>query len=190
MALSFEEIIKDLSEVIKPKRFKHILRVNETAIKINKKHKLGLDQDQLQYTALLHDCAKGVEEKYFNEYKDKYNLEYDTVFEIPAISHAIIGEIVAKERYGIEDPEILDAIRWHTTGKEDMTLLNKVLCAADFIEPGRDFEHAKIARKKIKKDFNEGLYYLFDVQIKHLKECGEEIDSNTIKARDYLLKES
>lgn len=190
MALNFEEIIEDLSKILKPKRFTHTLSVNKTALKINKKHNLGLDEDKIQYAALLHDCAKGVEGKYFEEYKEKYSLQYEKVFEIPAIAHAILGEIVAKERYGVNDLEVLDAIRWHTTGKENMTLLNKVLCAADFIEPGRDFEHANIARKKVKKDFDDGLFYLFDVQIKHLEESGQDIDINTIKARNYLLKES
>lgn len=190
MALSFEDIIEDLSKILKPKRFTHTLNVNKTALKINKMHKLGLNEDQIQYAALLHDCAKGVEEKYFEEYKEKYSLDYEKIFEIPPIAHAILGGIVAKERYGVKDPIVLDAIRWHTTGKENMTLLNKVLCAADFIEPGRDFEHAKIARKKVEKDFYDGLFYLFDVQIKHLEECGQDIDINTLKARDYLLKES
>jgi predicted HD superfamily hydrolase involved in NAD metabolism len=81
--------------------------------------------------------------------------------------HSIVAPIEAKDKLGIDDDEILDAIRWHTTGKEDMSTLTKIIYIADMIEPGRNFDGVD--------------------EIKILLARNLLIDENTIKARNYFL---
>lgn len=188
MEMNFEDIKSDLSNILNRKRYEHVLRVNDTALKLNRDLNLNLDEDKIQYACLLHDCAKNVEDKYFEKYKDKYNLLYDKIFEIPVVAHATLGAIVAKERYGIEDEEVLEAIRCHTTGKENMSLLDKLLFISDFIEPGRNFGDADIVREEVYKNFDSAILLSLDLQIKHLINNNLIIDVNTIKARNYLQR--
>ena len=98
----------------------------------------GQDLDQAELAGLLHDCAK-----YFNDEEiikkcRKHGIEVsEAELRAPAVLHAKYGAWLAKNRYGVSDPEILSAIRWHTTGKPDMTTLEKIIFIADYIEPNR-----------------------------------------------------
>lgn len=139
-------------------------------------------------TALLHDCAKDLENEYFEQYKEIYSLEKKKVFKYPVLSHAFLGSIVAKERYGVEDEEILEAIRCHTTGKKKMNNLEKTLCLADYIEPNRDHKGVNKVRKKLDKGLDYALLLSMDATIKHLLESNAIINIRTIKARNYLQR--
>lgn len=188
MALSFENIKLNLQKVLKVSRYEHVLRVNETALRLNKDLNLGLNEDEIQYACLLHDCAKNNEEFYFEKFKEKYNLKEKEVFEIPALSHTILGLIVAKEIYGVENNKVLDAIRWHTTGKADMTLLEKLVFIADYIEPGRSFDTVDEVRKKVMENFDLGILLSLNNQIKYLISINAIIDLKTVEARNYLQR--
>ncbi|MFM1524966.1 MULTISPECIES: bis(5'-nucleosyl)-tetraphosphatase (symmetrical) YqeK [Helcococcus] len=188
MALSFENIKLNLQKVLKVSRYEHVLRVNETALRLNKDLNLGLNEDEIQYACLLHDCAKNNEEFYFEKFKEKYNLKEKEVFEIPVLAHTILGSIVAKEIYGVENNKVLDAIRWHTTGKADMTLLEKLVFIADYIEPERSFETVDEVRKKVMENFDLGILLSLNNQIKYLISINAIIDLKTVEARNYLQR--
>lgn len=188
MALNFEKIKTKLKKMLKPSRYEHVLRVNDTALKLNRDLKLDIDEDKIQLACLLHDCAKNNEEYYFELYKDKYKLEKSIVFELPLLAHTILGPIVAKEEYGVEDKEVFDAIRWHTTGKENMTNLEKLVFVADYIEPGRSFDKVEEVRKKVNENFNLGILQSLNNQIMYLISINAIIDVNTIEARNYLQR--
>ncbi|MFM1536098.1 bis(5'-nucleosyl)-tetraphosphatase (symmetrical) YqeK, partial [Helcococcus ovis] len=188
MALDFENIKNKLKKMLKLSRYEHVLRVNETALKLNRDLGLNIDEGKIQYSCLLHDCAKNNEEYYFEMYKEKYNLIKKEIFRLPLLAHTILGPIVAKEEYGIEDKEILDAIRWHTTGKENMTPLEKLVFIADYIEPGRSFETVDEVRKKVYENFDLGILLSLNNQIKYLISINAIIDLNTIEARNYLQR--
>lgn len=188
MVMKLERIKKQLKSDLKEARYNHVLRVTDEAFKLNQLLNLGLDDRKVILAALLHDCAKNNEEKYFNEFKKKYNLKREEVFEDFTLAHAILGVYVAMEIYGVYDPEILDAIRWHTTGKEDMTLLEKIIFIADFTEPGRDFKDSTLVRNETLKDLDKGILLCLDVTIKYLIEKHVIINVETLKARNYLLR--
>lgn len=188
MVMKIEQVKEQLKTDLKEARYNHVLRVTDEAFKLNQLLNLGLDDRKVIMAALLHDCAKNNEEKYFNEFKKKYNLKREEVFEDFTLSHAILGVYVAMEIYGVYDPEILDAIRWHTTGKEDMTLLEKIIFIADFTEPGRDFKESALVRNQTLKDLDKGILLCLDVTIKYLIEKHVIINIETLKARNYLLR--
>ena len=188
MALSFENIKLNLQKVLKVSRYEHVLRVNETALRLNKDLNLGLNDDEIQYACLLHDCAKNNEEFYFEKFKEKYSLKEKEVFELPVLAHTILGPIVAKEIYGVENNKVLEAIRWHTTGKADMTLLEKLVFIADYIEPGRSFDTVDEVRKKVMENFDLGILLSLNNQIKYLISINAIIDFKTVEARNYLQR--
>lgn len=187
MVMNLENIKKELKNVLQVKRYEHVIRVCDTAVRLNKDLSLGLDDKKIKLAALLHDCAKNNEEKYFNFYREKYNLK-ENIFEDFFIAHAILGEIVAKELYGVEDDEVLSAIRWHTTGTINMNLLEKLIFISDFIEPGRDFKDSKIVETKIYENFDKGILLCLNLTIKHLIDKNVIINLETIKARNYLQR--
>ena len=186
--MKIERVKEQLKSDLKEARYNHVLRVTDEAFKLNQLLNLGLDDRKVILAALLHDCAKNNEEKYFNEFKNKYNLKREEVFKDFTLAHAILGVYVAMEVYGVYDPEILDAIRWHTTGKEDMTLLEKIIFIADFTEPGRNFKEATLVRNEVLKDLDKGILLCLDLTIKYLIQKHVIINIETLKARNYLLR--
>ena len=119
---------------------------------------------------------------------DKNNIElsYDEE-ENQEIWHSIVGPIVAKEVFKIEDEEILSAMRWHTTGKENMSKLDKVIYMADMIEPNRNFKGVDVLRRETFKDLDNGVLQGLNHTIKYLLNKDVPININSIKARNYLL---
>lgn len=188
MAMKIELIKDNLKSDLKDSRYNHVLRVTEEALELNKLLNLEIDEKKVMLAALLHDCAKNNEEKYFEEFKSKYNLKREEVFADIALAHAILGVYVAKEIYEVNDPEILDAIRWHTTGKEDMTLLEKLIFISDFTEPGRNFEDSILVRNKVLEDLDKGILLCLDTTIEYLIKKRVIINIETLKARNYLLR--
>lgn len=117
-------------------RFQHTLSVATTAVCLAYVH--GADPRKAHLAGLLHDCAKGYRLEAQIQWIERGNVEVDPEErDIPSICHAPAGVAVARELYGVSDPEVLSAIRWHTTGRRGMTKLDKVVYLADMIEPMR-----------------------------------------------------
>ena len=136
-----EETIDGMRKRLKRKldsgRYEHTLGVSATCV--GGAMCYGEDLHRAQVAGLLHDCAKyGSDEKKL-ESAEKFHLEItDSERKNPSLLHAKLGAYLAEKRYGIEDAEILSAIACHTTGKPEMTRLEKIVFVADYIEPGRD----------------------------------------------------
>ena len=99
----------------------------------------------------------------------------------------LVNESIFKEIFEIEDEEILSAMRWHTTGKENMSKLDKVIYIADMIEPNRNFPGVDLLRREAFKDLDNGVIQGLTHTMKYLLNKGIPIDINSIKARNYLL---
>ena len=183
--VNYKEIEDKLKSMLKPSRFKHVLGVVEAGVKINEDLKLGLDQDKVKLGCYLHDCAKGNEDLYFKKYASKYGLTSD-LLEPRQLLHTKLAPIVAKEEYKVFDQEILDSLRWHTTGKADMTSLEKVVFLADAVERGRDYPNVDYFRKLAKKDLDKACLEFMDHTIKYLIDQGQIIEIETVEARNYL----
>lgn len=181
-----EKIFEHISKTLPEKRFIHTVEVMETAVSLAKEY--DLDQDKAAIAALLHDCAKA----YTKEQLLKKLLASGIIFndfdlDYPEIWHALVAPIIAKDDYGIDDLEIHSAIMKHTTGSEDMTLFDKIIYLADYIEPGRKFHGVKQLRYLVKTDINEAMLYAFDLTIKHLIKEKKLVHPVTLAARNYLL---
>ena len=131
-----KKLTKEMQKVQDPKRFTHTLGVEYTAAALAMRY--GEDVERAQIAGLLHDCAKCMENDKLLSACEKYHLPVtDVEKRNPYLLHARVGSYLAKKEYKIEDPEILSAILYHTTGRPGMTLLEKIIFTADYIEPGR-----------------------------------------------------
>lgn len=172
---------KNLSE----KRFIHSVSVMETAISLAKQH--NCDIEKATIAGLLHDCAKSLSNKRKLELAVQYNFELsDAEIENPDLLHAKLGAIVAKEEYGIYDSEILNAIECHTTGKPNMTTLDKIIYISDYIEPRRmPLPKIDIIRTIAASSLDESLLIIVNDTIKYLSEQKRKIDTRSIETFSF-----
>jgi predicted HD superfamily hydrolase involved in NAD metabolism len=101
--------------------------------------------------------------------------------------HAKTGAAVARDIFGVKDA-VYKAIRWHTTGKPDMTLLEKVIYLADYIEPNRDFPGVERLRRAVYDDLDKGLLMGLSDTIDEMERMGNPVHHDTLEARDFLLR--
>ena len=145
------------------------------------------DPELARHAAILHDCTKylGLEDQL--HLCEKYGIELDSL-ERQAVKllHSKTGACIAKYVFG-EPDEVYEAIFWHTTGKADMTLLDKVLYMADYIEPNRDFDGVEELRKLAYTDLDQAMLLGVDSTIREMEERGYLIHTNTREARQWLL---
>ena len=138
---------------------------------------------------ILHDITKKLN---FDEQLNlchKYGIMLsDAEKQRPRILHAITGAALAKDLFGVSDA-IADAIRWHTTGKPDMTLLEKIVYLADYIEPTRDFPGVEEPRELAYKDLDKALALALKNTLDELRELGEEPFEATVEAYDWYTRE-
>lgn len=152
-----EQMTEQLKNSLDKKRFIHSIGVCETAVKLAKKY--GADEEKAYIAGLLHDCAKGMKIPEQLEKCSEYGIELDREsLMCPPVIHAPIGAEIAKREYGIDDEEVLNAIRRHTVGGIGMTLLDKIIYTADMIEPSRDFEGVERLREIAESDMETAFF--------------------------------
>lgn len=184
------EMIEKLRLTQKERRFNHTLGVAAEAERLAPL--FGVDIKKARLTALLHDCAKNLDEKTgqdFNTICEKYGVVLDEYAKVEkALVHAFLGAAVARVDYGVEDSEILDAIYYHTTARANMTPLEKLIYIADMTEAGRTIEQADEIRKLVEQDTDEALAYAIGCSIKHVIRKGTLIHPDSVSARNYIIE--
>lgn len=184
-----ENIKNSLRGIQDKYRYAHTLGVAETAFKMAKCY--GYDMHKAYLAGLLHDCAKSVPDNEKIQICEENNIEISDAEKFnPFLLHAKAGVFLAKDKYGIADEDILSSIRFHTTGNINMSLLEKIIFVADYIEPGRDkAPDLEILRKLAYEDIDRTVYLILRDTLAHLKERGaKNIDKNTVRAYDYYKK--
>ena len=131
------EIRRKLEKNLSNDRYQHTLGVAYTAAALAMRYQASIEDAEL--AGLLHDCAKEYDKKESLSIAEKSGIRFSAAdMAAPQIWHAIIGPVVAEKKYGVAKLEILSAIRWHTTGRREMSLHEKIVFTADYIEPNRD----------------------------------------------------
>ena len=169
---------------LKHARIPHVLGTEQEAVRLALRY--GADVDRARTAALLHDCTKRLEMDEQLALCAKYGIELDEL-EQQALKllHAKTGAAVARDRFGVDD-EIYSAIFWHTTGHADMTLLEKVIYLADYIEPTRSFPGVDTLRAACYEDLDKGLLMGLEMTVEEMKERGNPVHSATLAAIEYL----
>lgn len=177
-------ILQDIGE----KRYNHTLGVVKTAEELALVY--GCDIEKAKTAALFHDCAKVKDLTSLLKMARDFDIILDEKHKKnPELIHAELGSKIAEQRYGIEDREILDAIKYHTTGRENMGLLEKIIYIADSMEPGRDYPGVDKLRQLTYSNIDKAILMSMGKTIKYLVEKNQLIDLETVKARNYLLLE-
>lgn len=179
------EMIRTVQKELKYARFIHTMGVAFTAASLAERY--DCDMRKAETAGILHDCAKYMDVDKMENLCRKNGLEISPLEEgNAALLHSKAGCILARKKYGVHDPEVLEAIRCHTTGKPDMTTLEKIVFIADYIEPGRDqAPHLDEIRKAAFEDLDLALCMILKDTLSYLKENEREIDSLTQKTYDY-----
>ena len=182
--LSLEDLRCVALTMLKHKRIPHVLGTEETAAKLARRW--GADEEDARRAALLHDCTKKCSREQHLALCRQYKIELDDMEQREEkLLHARTGAAVAAEVFGVSR-EAAEAIRWHTTGKADMTLLEKIIYLADYIEPTRDFCDLTQLRRLAFEDLDAALLLGFTMAVKDLKKKGMPVHPDSVYARDYL----
>jgi predicted HD superfamily hydrolase involved in NAD metabolism len=183
---SWEEIDEYLKQNLTENRYKHTMGVVFTAELLAEKN--GESKERAKIAALVHDCAKNMKIDEQFEFLKSRNIELDEItVNSPQILHGIVGSIIAREVMGIKDEEILSAVKHHTTGKKSMTLLEKIIYIADYIEPNRNYNGVEELRQLTFDNLDEGALKGFDNTITYVIKLGQIVHPLSIDARNDLL---
>jgi predicted HD superfamily hydrolase involved in NAD metabolism len=180
-----KELKRYLKKCVGHQREKHSKNTAKEAVKLAKKY--GADQEKAYVAGLLHDVAKGQCRFGLRKLAKEYELTIDE-FEMrnPELTHGKLGAIMVSKHLGIKDKDILSAIRWHTTGHADMTLIEKVVYIADIIEPGRKFEGVQSIRLLAYKDLDKAMILALEYVMKFVHSKGFALHPKSIEAYQYF----
>ena len=185
--MTIEEMRILLQQSLKPKRYEHSVRVYMTALKMAEHYHANVNK--VAIASLIHDCGRQIPKEDSVAKAKELGIPVDPVEETqPILLHAKLGVYYAIHKYGVspDDREVLDAIRYHSTGTVDMTQTAKIVFLADLIEPGRDFEGVEALREVSFQDLDRGMLLSYDNTIRYLLEDGLLIHPDAIAGYNQL----
>lgn len=156
-------------------------------------HRFGADPEKARLAGLVHDIARTLTEKELLALAQSYRLAINEVErKVPLLLHGPVGAEILRRDLGITDPEVLQAVSCHTTGRKDMSLLDKVVFLADKIEPGKSILYPEIdrVRELADKDLDQAVVEFLSWQIELLARNGSLLHLATVEARNSLLLSS
>lgn len=180
------EALKLVKEQLTEHRYQHTLGVMETAICLAKRY--GADEKKAETAAIFHDYAKFRPKEEMREIILNQGFPKDLLDFNAELWHAPAGAYLAKAEAGVDDPEILDAIRYHTSGRPGMTLLEKIIYLADYIEPGRHFPGVEEVRELAKENLDAALIKSVQNTILFLIKRGQVVYPETFHTYNDLIK--
>ena len=170
--------------MMRAKRVPHVIGVEEEAIRLALRW--GADPELARHAAILHDCTKYLELEEQLELCRQYGVELDELEKVAVkLLHSKTGACIAREVFG-EPDQVYQAIFWHTTARENMTTLEKVIYLADYIEPNRDFEGVERLRELAYRDLDKALLLGVETTVQEMEERKLPIHRKTLLARQWL----
>lgn len=189
-----KKIDKYLKKHLTKERYHHTLGVAYTATSLAMRYNPDTSNSDFvrkaELAGLLHDCAKCMENKKKIKVCNKNNIEYSSFeAENAYLLHGKVGAFIAQSKFGIDDKDILNAITWHTTGRPNMSLLEKIIYIADYIEPSRrPIPELDEIRKLAFEDIDMAMKKILSNTLKYLNQKNSPIDSMTQKTYDSYCK--
>ena len=182
--LPMEQLEQVVIGLLKPSRVAHVLGCRDTAVELARRW--GADEVDAARAGILHDITKALDGplqltlcscygKILSDFSQKY----------PKTLHALTGSLVAQWIFG-ENPAVVDAIAWHTTGKADMNLLETIVYVADYMEPNRNFPGVERLRQAAVQDIQGALEMGLEMTMEHLHRQGNEVSPESQQALNWL----
>ncbi len=169
-------------------RYEHCLNVSKMCLQLVDHYKLDMDKNKVLLAGLLHDYAKFYSMEEYEQLVLEYNLDTYILQSPRKILHALLGRYAVEKDFDIHDEDILSAIEYHTTGKENMTLLQKILFISDYCEEGRIGNTYTSARDLAFINLDRCVFYILDSKLKHILESGYPLDPTTQQAFKFYKK--
>lgn len=188
--MDLKKIRKAMEKQQDAKRYEHTLGVAYTAAALAMKYGVSIKDAQL--AGLLHDCAKCLSDKKKLSICEKYGLPVlEVEMRNPFLLHAKVGGFLARKEYLVQDEDIINAILYHTTGRPDMSTIEKIIFIADYIEPGRkEAPNLTQLRQMAFEDLDGTLIGILKDTLAYLEKKGGEMDPMTRNTYEYYCKES
>ena len=184
--LPMEELEKVVISLLNPNRVNHVLGCRDTAVDLARHW--GANEADAARAGILHDITKAIDGPLQLTLCDAYGkILSDFSRKYPKTLHALTGSMVAERIFG-ENEEVVSAIAWHTTGKADMTLLQKIIYVADYMEPNRDFPGVEKLRELAYTDMDAALKLGLEMTLVHLANQGSEVSPESREALAWLNK--
>lgn len=182
-----EEKIKNyLKNNLSTRRYEHTLGVEKSALELAKIN--GADLYKVKIAALAHDLAKEISIEGQRQALKLHNAKIDEISNLtPQILHGFVSAIMLKDMFKVNDKEILNAVAYHSTGRKNMSLIEKIIYIADYIEPNRNYDGVEGLRNVTKENLNKGVLMGLNNTIKLLVERNGVIHPDTVDARNYLV---
>lgn len=184
-----QKIEKELSKTLDSKRYEHTMAVAYTAACLAMRY--DYDITKAYIAGLLHDCAKCMSHEERLDYCNNNNIFVSDVERVnPALLHAKVGAHLCHAKYHIHDEDIRNSICYHTTGHPNMTLLEKIIYIADYIEPNRTkIPNLSLVRKQVFCDIDTALFIILKDNIAYLNQSGKAVDPMTLETYMYYIKQ-
>lgn len=185
-----KKLRKAMEKTLDEKRFEHTLGVAYTAACLAMCH--GEDIHKAEVAGLLHDCAKCLDHSKKIMICEKHNIPITEIeYRNPFLLHAKAGSFIAMNKYNISDKDIINAILNHTTGRPGMSLLEKIVYIADYIEPNRkQAPNLADIRKLAFQDMDRALVWIMEDTLRYLKSIQSDIDPMTEKTWQYYEEQT
>lgn len=181
MAENYAEYKAILEKRLNPKRYHHSLCVADEALRLAKKY--GCDTKKAYLAGLLHDITKNATAEEHLHIFDKFDIMLNSVEKnAEKLWHAISGAAYIEYELGITDKDIIIAVRYHTTAREGMSLLEKILYLADYTSADRDYDDVDIMRQKVEISIDAAMDYALTYTINDLVERRKLLHLDTVKA--------
>ncbi len=184
--MEYEQILEVVKEKLPAKRFTHVLGVIETAQALAIRY--NADVDKATLAAALHDVAKYEPlDQMKRMIKSEEQLPNELLDFHSELWHAAVGALIAERDLGVTDKEVLSAIRSHTTGHTNMSLLEKIVFLADYIEPNRTTPGVADCRTLAETDIDAAMILIYKRTIEYLLSKNSTIHPDTIYGYNYLV---
>ncbi|MDD6154978.1 MAG: bis(5'-nucleosyl)-tetraphosphatase (symmetrical) YqeK [Eubacteriales bacterium] len=181
--MNTDSIEKYIKKNFQAKRRNHTYGVRDTAISLAKRY--GADPEKARVAALYHDMVRRASNEMIDDYIENHGL--DPKYKGNAnLAHGPIAAIKMKEEYGIDDEDILNAVRYHTTGRAGMSVLEKVVFLADAIEPNRSYPGVQALREAALQDLDRACMLCLEHTVQYVKSKGEVLDDQSLAAYNYF----
>ncbi len=180
---AYEQLIK---ERLEPHRFQHSINVAEKSRELARR--FGADENKAYLAGLLHDICKNDSNEKMLQIFDAFGIILDNVQKRQQkLWHAVAGAAVIEHDLQIKDRELIEAVRYHTTARANMTLLDKILYLADFVSADRDFEGVQALRDSVNAGLDEGLRACLKFSVLDLCNRDKQIHPDTIDAYNQMV---
>ncbi len=174
-----------LKENLNEHRFNHSINVADKCLYLAKKY--GCDEQKAYFCGLIHDICKNETKENMLQMFNRFGIILDNVqMEVELLWHSIAGSVLIQEKYGICDEEIINAVRYHTTGRSDMTMLEKIVFLADIISDDRAFDGVDKLRIISEKNLDLAVFEALKSSIDNLTSKNAPIHIDTINAYNSL----